>query len=108
SLAQHGARLEIEQIGIDIEVVAPLARAKRQAKGLDDRARGLILDGEDVLELTIELFGPQPNFASNLNQLDGDAQAVARAQDGPLDDQVRSELLTNLAQVTSLAFECER
>lgn len=106
-VAQDFARLEIEKVGVDIEVVAQPARPERQAQLLDDAPRDLILDGEDVLELAIELLSPQRHLPRDLNQLDVDAQAGAGAKDGPLDDQIRSELLTDFAQVPWLAVECE-
>ena len=105
---QPCARLEIENVGIDIEIVAPLARAQRQPKLVDDRPGDFILDGEDVVDLSIEGFGPHRNVPCGLNQLGFDAHPVAGPHDGPLDDQIRSELLANLLHVALLVLECRR
>ena len=108
SPAQPCARLEIENVGIDIGVVPPLARACSQSKLVDDRPRDLILNSEHVMELAIVLLGPQRNIPRDLNQFGVDAQPVAGPQDGPLQDQIRSKLLTHLAHVARLILECKR
>ena len=70
SPAHQCARLEIENIGIDTDVVPPLARTKRQSKLVDNRPRDFTPDGEEVVEFSIEALGPQRNIPRDLNQWD--------------------------------------
>ena len=48
------------------------------------------------------------NIPRDLNQSGVDAQPVAGPLVDPLQDQIRSELLTHLAQVARLILECKR
>ena len=52
----------------------------------DNRAGHLVLDGENVLELAVVAFGPNVPVGFCVDQLHGDADAIARLSHASLED----------------------
>ncbi len=102
------ARPQVEIVGGEVGVVAPLAPAQGQSKLIDDRTRDLILNREDVAELTIEPLGPEGHVGGHIHELHVDAQRPARPEHRSLEHDRRGELLRHVPQIAGAALEVER
>ena len=58
-----------------------------------DRARDLVLHVEDVLQLAVVALGPELEAVARVDQLHGDADAVARAAHAALEHRRDAELV---------------
>jgi hypothetical protein len=68
-----------------------------QSQGVDDAARNLVLNHKDVGKLAIIAARPHGEVVAHANQLGGDPQSLAGAQDRALQDVIGSKLLARLA-----------
>ena len=73
-----------------------LLRRERDAQGLGDVAGDLVLHLEHVRELAVVALGPQREVGLRLDELRGDAQAVAGAAQRAAEHELRLELLADL------------
>jgi hypothetical protein len=64
----------------------------------------VILNGEDVLQLAVVLLGPDMLAGFGVDQLAGDADAVARRSDTALQDIANSELPGDLPDIHGFAL----
>src|SRR5277367_4562588 len=65
----------------------------------DDRAGNLVLDSEDVFQVTVVTFSPTLRPGNGIDELSADADAVTRATDAPLEDVAYAEFTTDPAYV---------
>ena len=86
---------------------ASLFGAEGDFQSFHDAFGDLVLDGEDILELAIVAFGPEPVAVMDIDELDGDAHPVAGLADASLHDLVNIEMLADLADVMIRALELE-
>ncbi len=78
------------------------------AERAGDRARDLVLHGEDVVERPVEALRPELVPARHVDELCRHAQAPARLPDAALEDGAHSEALADRANVLGLVLERER
>ena len=84
------------------------AASTRPGSDRDDRRRHLVLDREDVLEVAVVALGPEVAVGLGVDQLHGDADALARLAHAALDDVLHAELARDLLHVDRLALVLER
>ena len=77
-------------------------------ESIDDLARDLVLDGEDVLKRPVVGLRPEVRAVGRTDQLRGDTDAVTRLADAPLEDVIDPERLRDVRDRHVLTFECER
>ena len=68
----------------------------------DDGRGHFVLDGEDVIELAVVALGPDVRVGFGVDQLHGDADAIARLAHAALDDILHLELARDLAHIDGL------
>ena len=73
----------------------------------DDRAHNLILDGKDVLDLAVVVLGPAVSPCRSIDQLGGDANAVAPPPHAAFQHIAHAELAADLADIGRLALVLE-
>src|SRR6185369_2299106 len=73
----------------------------------DDRRSHRVLDREDVFQVAIVTLGPHMPVGLCVDQLYGDAHAVAGPSHAAFDDVLHPEVLGDLPHVDRLAFEFE-
>ena len=76
-------------------------------KRRDDRAGHLVLDGEDILKLAVVAFGPDMPVGFRIDQLHGDADAIADLAHAALEHVFDAEFACDLA-ARSPACPCAR
>ena len=96
-VGRHAGRLHARDL-----VVLGGFQAARQ--GGDDGAGDLVLHGEDIVELAVVALGPDVHVGRRVDELDGNAQPVARLAHAALDQIARAELLGDLAHVDGLSL----
>src|SRR5206468_8641142 len=89
-------------------VVPSLASSELQAQLVHDRPRDLVLNGEDVLQLSIETRRPEWNVIGDAHELGVHAQPPTGSEHRSLYNQIRSESITDVPKIARLVFECER
>ncbi len=100
-------RLEIKLIGLRIGRRFVLLDAQLQLKILRDQPRDLLLDGEDILQVAVEIIRPHLEAVGRLDQLRGDAHLLTRPTDAAFDDIGHAQLPRDLRDGRVLAFEVE-
>ncbi len=116
----HGLRAGLTRpgLGLQVGVIGPgvagsagqqrgLVDAQRDLQGVGDRAGDVLLDGEHVVEFAVEGAGPELKAVRRLDQLGGDAQAVAGLAHAALQHMGHPQLLADQLQVGGLALEGE-
>jgi hypothetical protein len=88
-------------IGFDVLGAAALDvllfdAAELDRQRLDDLVHDLVLCGEDVVQLAVEAVGPQMAAALGVDQLGGDAHAVAGLADRAFQHEAHAELAADL------------
>ena len=83
------ARHQVEVVRLDIVRAPPLDRLlfpgeQGQLQRADDGLRDLVLDGEDVIEVAVEPFGPQVIARRSVDELRGDPHALPGLSDAAL------------------------
>ena len=73
-----------------------------------DGAGELVLDGEDVVELSIVRLRPEVIAVRGIDELRHDSQLATLAADAPFQHRADGELLGDLEDAQVLAFEGER
>jgi hypothetical protein len=101
---EEAPALQVVIVGLDMArgdfgEGAPLLGAEGDPQGPDDIAGDLLLDGEDVAELTVVGFRPEVVAAGGVDELDGDPQAVVGLADAALEDAVDAQPVADLAEV---------
>src|ERR1700716_2994593 len=99
--AQKLARAEpafvgFEVLGFAAAQVLLLDFAELDRQRFDDLLYHLVLGGEDVGKLTVEPVGPQIAAAPGIDELGGDAHAVAGPADAALQDETHAEFAADL------------
>ena len=123
-LVQHAQRLGVrfarrpmvqhlagEHVFVGRHVLGPLAlgalvrrRLDAAAQRRDDRRRHLVLDRENVLELAVVALGPDMRLGLAVDQLHGDAHAVAGLAHASLDHVVDAEFARDVLRLHRLAL----
>src|SRR5207302_10522689 len=70
----------------------------------DDRSRHLVLDGEDILQLAVVAFGPDVPIGLRIDQLHGNADAIADLAHAPFEDVFDAELARDLLHLYGFAL----
>ena len=99
--------LQVQLVRVGLHRVTPLPASQRQAKSVHNRARDVVLDGEDVGQLSIEPLRPERFVTAHFNELRVDPNSAAGAKDRPLDHEVGPELSPYLDQIARFALEAE-
>ena len=73
----------------------------------DDGASDLILDREDVFQLSVVALGPAVRAGGGIDELRRDADTVAGATDAAFEDVANAELAADLSDVRRFAFVLE-
>lgn len=74
----------------------------------DDRQCDLVLNGENVRQLTVEPLGPKLISVAGVDQLGGDPEPIAHLLDTTLEEGVDVEPPSDLTKIHGLASEGER
>ena len=85
-----------------------LVLAQNYSQRLHDRLRDIILNREDILQLTVVALGPQVISISDVHQLRGDAELVPHLPYTALEHRRHLELAPDVADVFAPALERER
>src|SRR5262249_2994666 len=70
-----------------------------------DFERGLLLNGEDVFQVTIEIIRPELKTGRTINQLSGDPHAIGSFAHAAFEQVANAELAPNLLDVLLSSFE---
>ncbi len=92
ALARLRFRAEIE---LDRDLIGrrhALGNVSRERERFGDRARNLVREGERVLALLVEFSRPKLEAVGHVEEAGGDAELLARATNGAVDDDVDTEL----------------
>jgi hypothetical protein len=89
-------------------LISPLPSSERQAKLVDDAARDLVLDREDLLERSIVPVRPERNIAGDGYELCVDPQPLTLALNRPCDDQIDPKLRSDRGEIAGRVLEDER
>ena len=81
---------------------------QRHAQLLDHRLRDVVLHGEDIVEFAVVGFRPEVRIRGHLDQLRGDAHALAGPADAAFEHRRHVERLRDRRDVDVLALERER
>jgi hypothetical protein len=73
-----------------------------------DPAGDLVLQGEQIIRVTVEPLGPQMGVALGIKQLRADADPVTRPADASLQHIAHAQLAADLLRVDGLVTVCER
>ncbi len=110
----HGIGPGAQNAVIGVEFGAVLFQRPLQGGVLDlyperrgDGASDLVLDGEDVGHLPVEVVGPEMSAGGCVDQLTRDADPAGGTADAALDDVARIELFAKDGKIDFLALEAE-
>src|SRR5205085_5807969 len=84
------------------------SQTQRRGKSIGNRPRDLVLNGEDIVELAIEVLRPEMKPVCGAHQLGGDPQVLSGFTHTAFQDMRDSQLRSDLPQIGVLAFENER
>ena len=85
-----------------------LAFAEDDAKRFHDRLRDIVLNSEDILHLPIVPLRPELISISNVDELRGDAKAIAHAPHTSIENGRYLELLSYLGEILVFALQRKR
>ena len=92
----HPAFVGFEVLGFAAAQVLLLDFAELDRQRFDDLLHHLVLDGEDVGQLAVVALGPQMAAARGVDELRGDAHAVAGLADAAFEHEAHAELAADL------------
>src|SRR5208282_1154103 len=89
--------------GLSLDAVMPCSLDAAE-QGCGDGRRHLVLDGENVLELSIVPFGPEMRLGLAVDELHRDPDAIRRLSHTSFRDVVDAEFSCDLLRLDRLAF----
>ena len=84
------------------------ALEKRNLQIANNRERDLILNGEDILQSPVELLRPEMEAIGDIDELRGNAKAIAGFPDASLQDRLHVQLPSDLPDIFLFSLETKR
>jgi hypothetical protein len=102
------ASAKIKIVGFRAGLIAPAAAPELQSQAIDDTARNLVLDRQDVRQLPVKSARPQWKVVAHPDQLRDDPQLLAVAQHRTFQDVIGLQLCSRLMDVPRPVFKSKR
>src|SRR6266513_3689685 len=97
----------LHAFGRCFEETGLLALGEREAERVNDTASNLVLDREDVFDVSVKSLRPRVVTIPRVDELDGDADAVPSPPDAALKKRIHTKLSSDLARIDACSTKCE-
>src|SRR5262249_51244786 len=104
----QGTGAQVEIVCFDAGFVPTPPAPELEAQAVDDSARNLLLNEEDVGQLPVVFSRPQREVVTHANKLGVNPQLPAGAQDRALHNVVRCKLSSGVTRLLRLSLEGKR